>query len=100
MAIAQIMFAPFLPYWRNESSGKLALAVERYFAFVVGDDPNPLTDSEIALLKGYLKFWLYYPWQGLGSKLDDLQAQFEEVETYEQLTDCLNTARTLNIDPF
>jgi len=94
------MFAPFLPYWRNESSRKLALAVERYFAFVVGDDPSPLTDSEIALLKAYLKFWVDYPWQGMKSQLANLRAEFEQVETYEQLTDCINAALALNIDPF
>lgn len=94
------MFAPFLPYWRNESSGKLALAVERYFAFAIGEDSKPLSDSEIALLKGYLKFWLDYPWQGLGDELDFLRAEFAQSRTYEQLRDCIETALDLGIDPF
>lgn len=94
------MFAEFLPYWRNESSGKLAVAVERYFAFAVGDDPNPLTSSELTLLKGYLKFWVEYPWQGLGVELDYLRAKFAQASTYEQLRDCIDTALGLDIDPF
>lgn len=94
------MFSNFLPYWRNESSGKLALAVERYFAFAVGEDPNPLTDSELALLKAYLKFWIEYPWQGMRSQLEDLRAQFDRATTYQQLRDCLDTALELGIDLF
>ncbi len=94
------MFDQFLPYWRNETSGKLALAVKRYFDFAVGDDPNPLTDSELSLLKGYLKFWIDYPWQGLGSDLDYLRAEFIEASNYEQLQACVEEALELGIDPF
>lgn len=93
-------FLSFLPYWRNESSGKLAKAVERYFAYAIGDDPAPLTDSELILLKGYLKFWIDYPWKGLGSELDYLRAEFDQAHTYKNLRDCIDTALELGIDPF
>ncbi len=94
------IFPDFLPYWRNESSGKLAEAVERYFAFAVGDDLTPLTDSELVLLKGYLKFWVEYPWQVSALNLNALRAKFDEVESYEQLRDCIELALDLGIDPF
>ncbi len=94
------MFTSFLPYWRNESSGKLALAVERYFAFSSNEDSEPLTDSELILLKGYLKFWIDYPWLGFEARLDNLRAKFAQAETYNQLQDCIDTALELGIDPF
>lgn len=94
------MFTSFLPYWRNESSGKLALAVERYFNFAAGNDAKPLTESELVLLKGYLKFWIEYPWQGQGFELDILRTEFDGAATYEQLTECIDAALELGIDPF
>lgn len=94
------MFYQPLPYWRNESSGKLVKAVVRYFAYAMGEDSTPLTDSELVWLKWYLKQWIYYPWQGLGSELDYLRAEFEQAETYKNLRDCIDTALELGIDPF
>lgn len=94
------MFAQPLPYWRTESSGKLTLAVARYFAYAIGEDPTPLTDSELVLLKWYVKEWINYPWQGLGSELDYLRSEFEQAETYKNLRDCIDTALELGIDPF
>lgn len=48
----------FLPYWRNESSGFLAAAVEKYLLTT-----DELTPSEVELIKTYLQLWSDYPWQ-------------------------------------
>lgn len=37
------------PYWRNEISGKLAIAVERFF-----QEPDSLTSDDIENLKVYI----------------------------------------------
>lgn len=94
-------FPDFLPYWRNESTGKLSKAVHRYFGFATGDDPNELTNSEIALLRAYLKFWIDYAWQGLDDeKLFSLRVDFYQATTYKQLRNCIDVALELGIDPF
>lgn len=94
------MFTQFLPYWRNESSGKLAAAVNRYFAYTTGEDPRPLTVSELSLLKAYLKFWFDYPWQGFGADWESLRAEFEQASTYYQLRTCTKKAIEFGVDPY
>lgn len=95
-----MFFQTFLPYWRNESSGKLAKAVERYFAFGYGEDPLPLTDSELIILRTYLSAWINYPWEGFDRDLRKLQDKFENAETFEELQQCMDIAASFGIDPF
>ena len=90
----------FLPYWRNESSGKLAMAIERYFAFKYEEDPLPLNEIELIILKTYLSAWINYPWEGFGKGLRKLRDKFENAETFEELQQCIDIAQSFGIDPF
>lgn len=89
-----------LPYWRNETTGNLAKAIERYFAFSIGDDLEPLTEEELDLMKCYIHLWLEYPWLNLERQLQILRQELPTVKTYNELTHFITKIQIIGIDPF
>ena len=89
-----------LPYWRNEITGNLGKAVERYFAFSVGDDLTPLTETELNLMKYYIFLWLEYPWLNLEPQLEVLRQDLLAVKTTGEITHLITKAQIIGIDPF
>lgn len=100
----QIQETSFLPYWRNETSGKLAEAVIAYFDLQDKPTPNSLPKEQIELIKSYLLIWVNYPgWRFEEKdyqKLAKLQRQTEKIENVTDINKCIDLAFRLNIDPF
>lgn len=92
---------PFLPYWMNETSGKLREAV---FALTRtwNGDCNQLSPKHLKILKKYFALWINYPgWKRSGheQEFDRLSLQLKSIATIEQLNQWLENARDIGIDP-
>lgn len=55
---------PFLPYWKNETTGELSSAVLAYWNYI-GDPASHRepTHEQILLIRHYCTIWADYPWQ-------------------------------------
>lgn len=90
----------FLPYWRNETSGKLAKAVLIYWDFVVDENQLKPTQEQISLIRAYLEIWAEYPWQGNEIELAQLRKSVKQITRVSDISKWLDKALKLGIDPF
>jgi hypothetical protein len=81
-------FAP--GYWMNETSGVLRPAVEAYL------NNEPMSEEEIAAMRAYLRQWI----AGFhGDDAADLAARVDKLTSRKPITDWLNDALAVGIDP-
>ena len=87
-----------LHYCRNETSGKLAIAIN---AFI--DTDAHFTEPERDLLAAYLRMWAFYSgWQDNSGKLATLRENFDAMVTRgnrETIWQWLEQALEIGIDP-
>lgn len=80
-------------HWQQETSGALKSVVWAYLTH------ERLTLYQIALLRAYLKQWVYSPvWKG-STELDGLREQVTEATTQRDLDCCIELAVHMGLDP-
>jgi len=80
-------------YWRNETSGVLAPAIEAYLQHRL------MTDEQIAAMRAYLRQWIMAgDWLG-GADIDELRAGLDGLTSRAALDRWLDAALDLGIDP-
>jgi hypothetical protein len=80
-------------YWRYETSGVLAPAVE---AYIKGE---ALTHGQVMLMKMYLRQWIMAPcWRG-DAELEDLRWSVELIQTQQDIRNWLWRAMDEGHDP-
>ena len=80
-------------YWKNETSGKLRLAVEAYLA---GGD---MTGEQIAAIRAYLRQWISAPGWDESGQLNGLRSAVNILTCREQIDVWLALAEEIGIDP-
>jgi hypothetical protein len=85
-------------YWRQETSGVLAPAVERFL------NHRPLSPDDIAALRAYIRQWICNPvWDGCPygtAGLDGLRDMVDSLNTRKQIAQWTWRALDLGIDPW
>lgn len=87
-----------LHYWRNETSGKLAIAINAFM-----DEKAHFTEPERDLLAAYLRMWAFYSgWRDDSGQLAALQESFDALVAKgnrETIWQWLDQAMDIGIDP-
>ena len=80
-------------YWMHETSGILKPAVERYLK------GQELNESDIAVLRAYLRQWIY---QGVwrGADIEQLRSMVEGLVSRDAIHKWSNLACDAGIDPW
>lgn len=79
-------------YWMHETSGVLRPAVEAYL------NGWPMTDAQIAALRGYLRQWIAAPvWRG--ADVDELREWIDGLTSRAAIKRWLDYAERCGIDP-
>lgn len=95
------MNASFLPYWKNETSGKLKNAILALMDTWT-DKHYSLSPQELEMLKTYFALWIDYPsWDRTGQEqqFEALSSQLKSVTSTQQLNQWLEDAMDIGIDP-
>lgn len=79
-------------YWMNETTGVLRPAVEHYLR------SEPMSPSDFAAMRAYLRQWIDGPWQG-PDELHALRAGVNQLTSREAIDDWIELANELGIDP-
>ena len=80
-------------FWMNEASGVLRPAVEAYLRW------EPLSDAQIATLRGYFRQWVaVYEWLE-DDELFALRQRVDDLTSREAIDRWLDDALDLGIDP-
>jgi hypothetical protein len=87
------MSGPQVPgFWMNETNGVLRPAVTNYLTGL------PMSDREIAAMRGYLRQWINAPgW--IGPMIDVLRSQVGEMTSRKEIKRWLDRAADAGIDP-
>ena len=80
-------------YWRYETGGELAPAIE---AYLVG---KPLTIRQIALIRAYLYQWIKSPVWGPSAELEALRLQVSTIKTGDDVRRAIHAGLEIGIDP-
>lgn len=80
-------------YWMAESTGVLRPAVEAYL------HGEPMTASQVAAMRAYLRQWIDAPHWGGGDDLEELRNGIDALGSRFAIADWLNRAEQLGIDP-
>lgn len=88
-------------YWRSETGGELASAVERYIR------GGELSVRDLALIRAYLRQWVDSPaWDAnpaatdlSNRRLTQLRGKVFNAATREQIDQCINMAVDMGMDP-
>ena len=79
-------------YWMNETSGVLKPAIMAYLTH------RPMTDSDIAAMRAYLRQWIDSPvW--LGTAIDQMREDVDTLTSRETIHAWLDRALQAGIDP-
>lgn len=79
-------------YWMNETSGVLRPAVEAYL------ENRPLTLTEIAAIRAYLRQWIFAPvWRG--TEIDGLRDAIDSLTNQAQIKIWIDRAIEIGADP-
>lgn len=97
--IAKQLIPPIYPhggpmYWRHETSGALAEAVNTYF------NRRPLTSLQLDLLVQYCAHWINAPCWHRATPYADLRERIKDVTTATALGEWIDEAFVEGIDPF
>jgi hypothetical protein len=80
-------------YWTHETGGELRPAVLQYL------EGNPLNVRQVQIMKQYLWQWVASPvWQG-HDDLDGLRLRVTRIQTQRDVSECIDAAIELNMDP-
>jgi hypothetical protein len=80
-------------YWRDETGGQLALAVQKYL-----DAIEPLTLGDIELLRTYITQWIEAPaWRG--QRIVNLRELARHIRSESDINAWLSLAEREGIDP-
>lgn len=85
-------------YWMYETSGALKPAIEAYLRLAMVPDAPPMTDGQIAAMRGYLRQWIMADtWRG--PMIDVLRSQVFELTSADEIQRWLDRAIDVGIDP-
>lgn len=85
---------PLAPkYWRYETSGVLAPAIEAYL------NGKPLTVRQIALIRAYLYQWVKSPVWGPSGVLEALRLRVAAIQTADDVRAVIRAGLEIGIDP-
>ncbi|MBE9191412.1 hypothetical protein IQ230_13860 [Gloeocapsopsis crepidinum LEGE 06123] len=91
------------PYWMQESSGKLAGAIETYINHRSEPDQPAPTFNQIILIQYYLKLWINAPCYlnspGFESEKAALRRSVDEIDSVADINKWLDAALEIGIDP-
>jgi hypothetical protein len=79
-------------YWMNETSGVLRRAV---MVYLIGD---PMTEADIAVLRGYFRQWIAAP-GFIGADVAALRASVNGLTTRDEIAAWLERAVDAGVDP-
>jgi hypothetical protein len=80
-------------YWMYETSGVLRPAVEAFIGH------RPMTDDQIAAMRGYLRQWINDgDWRG-EMALENLRGAIDQLTSREAISAWLELAERIGIDP-
>lgn len=84
-------------YWRDERSGVLKEALERYVYWAADPKSIKPDEAQFYLIKQYLRYWINAPcWRG---ELSDLRTSIETVRRVEDIEPFLDKCLEWGIDP-
>ncbi len=81
-------------YWMNETSGELAVAVQRYLS------GEQLRFRDIRLLRSYLDQWINAPVWAVDASIIQLRAEIPGLRTREDIARWTELALEANVDPW
>lgn len=79
-------------YWMHETTGVLRPVVEAYFSDI------RLDGQQLATMRAYLRQWIAGDWVP-SPELEKLRARIDGITTHEALSEWLNDAYEIGIDP-
>jgi hypothetical protein len=80
-------------YWMYETTGVLAPVVKKYLNY------EPLSDSDVATMRAYLRQWIMAPvWKG-DAELAALRAAVNRIQTQNDISEWLEAAMEEGHDP-
>jgi hypothetical protein len=87
-------------HWRDEISGRLAKAVHAYL--LNRTDNLTVTDEQIVLLRGYLRYYIHAPcweWPEFRQELSSLRSAVGELDTATEIDEWIHKALEIGLDP-
>lgn len=89
-------------YWRHETSGQLAQAVDAFLTHRCKEGPEPTT-AQIRLLADYLEHWAKAPCWRFDDEdqktIESLRQSAQHLLTSDQIAKWLHAALQLGLDP-
>lgn len=87
-------------YWRDEVSGKLAIAISSYISYGASlTDASP-TPEELEIVRQYFQHWINAPcWLDKDGELTRLREFIKTADTIQKLNEFLEGCIRIAIDP-
>ena len=80
-------------YWMDETTGALRPAVQAYLR------GEPMTQFQVAAMRAYLRQWIEARVWGRGIGIDRLRRRVNGLLSREDISEWLDEAETVGIDP-
>jgi hypothetical protein len=85
--------------WRNETSGELSAAVDRYYGFRIGEGTAP-TPAQITVMIDYIRHHINAPCWAVNGEVESLKEQAANLQSVEDINTYIRQARAISLDPF